>query len=102
MENYTNTDEQVYRRAKKRARAIRAFYYNLSCYCIVIPVLIAINLIYSPQFYWFIFSALGWGMGLAFHGMGAFNYNPFLGRDWEERKIRELLKKEKSRKDLNQ
>ncbi|HAJ81337.1 MAG TPA: histidine kinase, partial [Zunongwangia profunda] len=29
-----------------------------------------------------------------FHGFAAFNYSPFLGKDWEERKIKEIINKE--------
>lgn len=91
---YLPEDRNLYLRSKKRAIAIRSFYINLLCYCIVIPSLAIFNIIYTPEFYWFLFSALGWGIGLSFHGMEAFNYHPFLGKDWERRKIDELLKKE--------
>lgn len=54
-------DERLYKKAKEKAGNIRSFYINLTCYCIVIPCLIFINLKYSPEFYWFFFSMLGWG-----------------------------------------
>jgi uncharacterized RDD family membrane protein YckC len=96
MENYNNLEEErLYRKAKKRAQAMRSFYISLSLYCIVIPLLIYINLKYSPEFHWFYFSMIGWGIGLCFHAMEAFNWSPILGKDWEERKIKELLEKEK-------
>lgn len=95
MENYMN-EEQIYQRARKKAKEIRSFYYNLLCYCIVIPVLIIINLTFTPEFYWFLFSACGWGFGLLMHGMKAFDYIPFLGTNWEQRKIRELMEKDKN------
>ncbi len=86
-----------YQRAKKKAREIRSFYFNLLCYCIVIPVLIFINLYFTPEFYWFYFSMLGWGIGLLFHGMGAFGWNPFLGKDWEERKLKQFMEEERNK-----
>lgn len=86
-----------YQRAKKKAREIRSFYFNLLCYCIVIPVLIFINLYFTPEFYWFYFSMLGWGIGLLFHGMGAFGWNPFLGKDWEERKLKQFIEEERNK-----
>ena len=95
MKNYL-TEDQIYARARKKAKAIRGFYWNLLCYCIVIPVLIIINLVFTPDFYWFLFSACGWGIGLLFHSMGAFGYFPFLGQDWEERKIKEFMDKDKA------
>ena len=91
-------EEQSYRRAKKKAKEIKSFYYNLTCYCIVIPILIFVNLTYSPQVLWFFFSMIGWGAGVTLHGMQAFGYTPFLGKDWEERKFRELWEKEQQRK----
>ena len=95
MEIYKD-DRSSYERAKKKANEIRAFYINLMCYCIVIPALATINIIYSPEFYWFLFSAVGWGIGLTFHGFGAFGTFPFFGKEWEQRKINELLKKEQT------
>lgn len=93
-----NFDEMLaYKTAKKKVREIRAFYMNLCCYCVVIPVLIYVNLTYSPEFYWFYFSAVGWGTGLVFHGLSAFNYIPWLGAGWEERKLRELMAKEREK-----
>lgn len=87
----------IYERAKKKAKEIRSFYYNLTCYCVVIPVLIFINLYFTPHFYWFYFSMLGWGMGLFFHAMAAFGWNPFLGKNWEERKFKQFMDEERSK-----
>lgn len=88
-----NNDESSYYRAKKRVEAIRGFYGSLISYCLVIPVLIFINLNFSPKFQWFWFPMLGWGMGLFMHGFGVFGY----GSRWEERKIREILNKDKEK-----
>jgi len=71
------------------------------CYCIVIPTLVTINLIYTPDYYWFFYSMFGWGTGLTFHALGVFDNNLVMGRKWEERKIKELLEKEKSKEHKN-
>ena len=97
MENYNHQEQERYERAKRKAGNIRGFYFNLMCYCIVIPGLVFINLMYTPDYHWFYFSMFGWGIGLCFHAMEAFGYNPFLGKDWEERKIKELLEKDKAK-----
>ena len=95
MEDFNLSDEErIYKKAKAQARNIRSFYVNLTSYCIVIPILIFINLKYTPDFYWFFFSMAGWGIGLLFHASEAFNWNPLFGKQWEERKIKELLDKE--------
>ncbi len=91
METNTNYNENsAYYRAKKRVEELKGFYGNLISYCCVIPILIFINLTYSPQFQWFWFSAGGWGFGLIMHALKVFGYSS----NWEERKIQEILQKE--------
>lgn len=89
------TDQQrLYEKAKKKVQNIRSFYVNIGLYCLIIPILIFINLTYTPEFHWFYFSMTGWGIGLLFHAMEAFDWNPVFGKDWEERKLKEILDKE--------
>jgi len=86
-----NIENNKYLRAVERVEEIKGFYSSLIAYCIVIPFLMFINFKFVPQFHWFWFPMLGWGIGLIFQGFKAFAYNPFLGRDWEERKIQEYM-----------
>lgn len=90
VSHLVDDDIQAYDRAKKRMKEIKSFYGNLIAYCIIIPFLAIMNLITSPKNLWFFWPMLGWGIGLAAHGMGAFA----IGRNWEERKIREILEKQ--------
>lgn len=92
MKTYNKEDK--YLRAKRRVDEIKCFYGNLLAYVIVIPVLAYINY-NSTDFPWVVFPAVGWGLGLLLHGLDAFGYSPFLGRNWEERKIREYMQDEK-------
>jgi len=94
-------NEQKYLRAKERVDKIKGFYANVICYVIVIPFLIFINLRFVSEFHWFWFPIFGWGMGLAFHAMDTFQYNPFLGKGWEDKKIKELMDEEKRNNNLN-
>lgn len=87
-------ESNKYLRAVERVHDIKEFYGSLISYCIVIPFLIFINFRFVPQFHWFWFPMFGWGIGLIFHGFKAFSYNPFLGKDWEERKIKEYMENE--------
>lgn len=86
-------EEKRYLKAKERVEAIKGFYGNLTAYCIVIPFLWWLNF-RTTDFLWAVFPTLGWGIGLTIHGMEAFGYNPLFGRNWEEKKIRELMEKE--------
>lgn len=92
------TEEEKYRRAKKRVDAIKGFYSNLLSYCLVIPFLFFINYMTSPNYWWFFWPMLGWGIGLVFHGFGVFGHNLIFGKDWEDRKIKELMDKNNNQK----
>ncbi|MFN0729191.1 2TM domain-containing protein [Polaribacter gochangensis] len=84
-------ENNSYVRAVEKVEKLKEFYQNLASYCIVIPFLVFINLYTSPQFHWFWFPMFGWGIGVIFHGLDVYNYNPFLGRNWESKKIKELM-----------
>jgi hypothetical protein len=88
-----DTEDKAYERAQKRVKEIKSFYGNLISYCIVIPFLVILNLITNPRNYWFYWPMLGWGMGVAAHGMSVFT----IGKGWEEKKIIEILEKENRR-----
>jgi hypothetical protein len=85
-------ENNAYLRAKKRVEELKGFYINLTSYCIVIPTSALINYNTFWGFQWFWFPMLGWGMGLTFHAFGVFGY----GKSWEERKIQELIKQDKT------
>lgn len=95
MKTSENIESSRYIRAVEQVEEIKAFYSGLIAYCIVIPILIYINLEYVPQFHWFWFPMLGWGIGMTFQGFKAFGYNRILGKNWEERKIKEFMENDK-------
>lgn len=92
--NLNYTENPAYYRAKKRVKELKGFYGNLISYCCIIPILIFINIQYSPEFQWFWFSAAGWGFGVLMHAFKVFGY----GSKWEERKIKEILRKDRTAK----
>jgi len=93
-----NLDAVMYSNAKKKVRNIKGFYANLTSYITVIVTLLIINLATGPQYLWFLWPALGWGISLALHGITIFNLTPFLGEGWEQRKMQELMDKERNTK----
>uniref|UniRef100_A0AAU6WQP0 2TM domain-containing protein n=1 Tax=Chryseobacterium endophyticum TaxID=1854762 RepID=A0AAU6WQP0_9FLAO len=79
---------ESYERAQKRVKEIKSFYSNLISYCIIIPFLVIINLLTTPENIWFFFPMLGWGIGVAAHGMSVFA----IGKKWEEKRSGRFLK----------
>ncbi|MCA6423089.1 MAG: 2TM domain-containing protein [Flavobacterium sp.] len=96
----TNNEFERYQRAKKQVEEIKGFYGHLISFIFVIALFLYINIPYSTQYLWFFWSFLGWGIGLAFHGMKVFNYTPLLGKNWEERKLKEFMEQENRKNKL--
>lgn len=94
--NYS--EQERYDLAKKRVQEVKGFYGNLTAYIVVNLFFVVINLLTSPEHLWFYWPMLGWGIGVLFHGLRVFNYMPFLGKDWEERKMKEFMEEEERRK----
>jgi transcriptional regulator with XRE-family HTH domain len=80
--------------ALAHVRKVKGFYIHLSQYVIVIAALTAINLIWLPTYWWFIWPALGWGMGVAAHAVSVFDAVPFLNGAWEKRQVEKYLGRE--------
>jgi hypothetical protein len=97
--NYSEEDK--YYLAKKKVENIKGFYGNLTAFIVVNIGLIFINLYTSPNYMWFYWPLMWWGLGVVFHGLKVFEVFPVLGRDWEERKIKEFMEKEKENKNKN-
>lgn len=96
---HSNQEYERYQEAAKKVKEIKGFYSHLTIYILVISLLIYINLKYTPQHIWFIWSAAGWGFGLLGHASKVFNWFPFLGKDWEEKKIQKFMEEENKKKD---
>jgi len=94
METSNNYQNEKYYRAKKQVKEIRGFYSHLIIYLIFCVFFIFLNS-RSGGFPWAIFPIAGWGLGVLGHASEAFNYSIFFGKDWEERKIKEIMDKER-------
>ncbi len=80
-----------YLRAKKRVDELKGFYGSLVAYVIVIPFLITLNYKTSWDFQWFWFPVFGWGLGLVIQSFNLYG----IGGNWEDRKIKEIMEKNK-------
>ncbi|MGB5203200.1 2TM domain-containing protein [Eudoraea sp.] len=87
-------------RAKKKVEAMKGFYIHLSVY-IVINAFILVNVymrtLGDGESFWkfsTFFTPIFWGIGVVFHAAHVFNYNPFFGKNWEERQIQKYIDKD--------
>jgi len=87
-------DQQQVEKVTQRVKKISQFYQHLVVYVLVNAGLVAINLTSNADDIWFVYPLFGWGIGLAAHGLTVFLAEG-LTKSWEEKKIRELLEKER-------
>lgn len=86
-------EQERYQEAKKQVEEIKGFYFHLVSYIVVNAALVVINLLTSPEYLWFIWPILGWGVGLVIHAFSVFS--GLWGKAWEERKIKEIMEKDR-------
>ena len=96
-------EELQYQQALVRVKKIKGFHTHLVVYMIVNLMILIPNIQDLEQgesyFHWQNFTTLlFWGIGLLAHALSTFMPNFIFGRNWEEKKIRELMEKEKSEK----
>ena len=77
--------------ALAHVRKVKSFYVHLTQYLIVISILAVVNLTSYPNYLWFVWPALGWGLGLLAHGAAVFNVVPFLDGARERRQVEKFL-----------
>ncbi|WP_103865430.1 2TM domain-containing protein [Aquimarina sp. I32.4] len=104
--NDPKTEQNRYNKAKKRVEDEKRFYNHLIVYIIINIVIFVVNMgtdrITTDQNFtewldWNLFiTPVLWGIGLAIHGLRTFRKNAFFSKtifskEWEERKIKELM-----------
>ena len=93
MNNNTLTPDEIkYQEALKRVKKIKGFYSHLLVYLVVNTMLVVLqynNLDAGENF---------WSTGVLAHALSVFIPTILVGKNWEERKIKELMEKEKQNK----
>ncbi|MFA5555946.1 MAG: 2TM domain-containing protein [Flavobacteriaceae bacterium] len=101
--NKIPSDEEIrYELATKRVKELKGFYTHVLAYVLVNLIIVVINIndlkpgenYFQPKNF---ITAFFWGIGLVAHGFSVFGANIFFGKDWEEKKIKELMNKDKKR-----
>jgi len=93
-----NKENHKYLKAKKRVEGMKIFYTNVMMYVFFICALAGLNYyINGLRHPWFLWAAFGWGIGIFFQALKVFNWTPFMGAKWEEKKIKQFMKEEESK-----
>lgn len=95
MKDYIQEDKFI--KAQKRVDKIKGFYSHLIVYLAVNFALgfvviknVSFNELELPMFS----TAFFWGIGLAFHAYGVFGKHLLFSKEWEARKLKEIMDKD--------
>ena len=77
--------------ALAHVRKVKGFYIHLAQYAIIIAFLAIVNLVTWRHYFWVLWVALGWGIGVMLHGLRVFDRIPFLNGDWERQQAEKYL-----------
>jgi signal transduction histidine kinase len=94
VEDQAPSEDETLRRARRRAAAEVGFYTHLMSYLGVMAFLALINL-FTTRYPWFVWPALGWGLGLFSHYMAVFGsrmlrqryFDPAVDREVRREKV---------------
>ena len=95
IETEHSDETQLRQLAQRRVQAKIGFFKHAGVYAVVNMALLAANLVTSPGALWFFWPLIGWGIGLAAHGISV--YVPGIGDNWltrfEEREFEKLRRR---------
>lgn len=90
-----NINETKYRRAQDRVAKLKRFYGRVFRGVLAIVITGAINYYLNQWTHpWFLWVVFGVGLSLSLKAFRLFGTNLLFGKDWEERKVKELMDKD--------
>ena len=81
------------REALEYVRDIKGFYSHLIVYLISIAAMFVASFFSGTSYPWYIWPALGWGLGVAAHGLSVFEVFSLFGADWERRQVEKRIRR---------
>lgn len=76
--------------ARRYVKRLRDFYQMLLVAAVVIALTAIVNLTQGGRI-WFHWVVIGFGIALAFSALDTFGRHLWLGREWQDRKLRAVL-----------
>jgi len=82
--------------AWRRVKSLRLLYMHLTAYIFGNVILLLID-VSTPGEVWFYKVLLGWGLIVALHAAYTYELLPWSTADWEQRKVRDLIERQRNR-----
>jgi hypothetical protein len=84
-----------YGAARRHVQRLRSLYRNLGLYLLIVFGLALVNGLASPSRWWVQWPALGLALAASFQASLLFVFKGWLGQDWQERKVQQILNKQR-------
>lgn len=91
------TDE-AREKAKRRVEKVKGFYSHLGIFIVINVLLVLLNVLTTPGYWWFYWVTLFWGIAVIFHGLRVFGREKVFSREWEKKKIQQYMEEEAQKK----
>lgn len=104
METINKSNDEIrYSEALKRVKKIKGFYTHLIVYLVINIMIVIVNIqnLNDGESYFKLenfMTAFFWGIGLIAHALSTFVPGMIFGKNWEEKKINEMMEKENNNK----
>lgn len=82
------------RKAMEYVEGIKSFYQHLFTYITIVSCLALFNIFITPGYYWVLWCAGGWGIGLTIHAIQVFEVFSLFSPEWEKKQIEKRLGRE--------
>ncbi len=101
MNTTNNLDEIRYSEAAKRVKKIKGFYTHLIVYIVINLMIVIVNIqnLKPGESYFKLenfYTAFFWGIGLMADALSTFMPTIIFGKNWEEKKIKEMMEKDRN------
>src|SRR5258708_11529265 len=83
--------------AWRKVKGLRLLYTHLTLYVFINIILLLID-VSTPGEAWFYKVILGWGLLVGLHAAHTYELLPWSTRDWEQRKVRQLMEDQRQRR----
>jgi len=90
---------QLYEYARKRVNAKKNVYYHFITLLIGVGFMYIVNnwLDILPQYQWYLWGAILWSVVFIIHFIQVFITHKFMGKEWEQKQIERLVKKQQDK-----
>jgi hypothetical protein len=89
---------------RRRVKRLAEFYRHLTMYVVVVSIAWVVSFLFMKTIpssiwkWWVVWPTIGWGIGVIAHGLSVLPRMGFFSLDWEEKKVRELMKRNEGNK----